>query len=161
MVAERQANRFHALMQITEPPFPEQAIEYLPRIHVRYLATRRLDGALSWSRGNWHILVGTTNTTWGRVRFSLGHEFGHLVTHPVHDVIYRDRRAMPASVQAERAADYFAACLLMPKRWMQRAYFDEGIRDPRALARAFQVSTTAMRYRIDQLGLHEPQEIAA
>lgn len=159
-MAERQAHRFHALMQIAEPPFPEQAIEYLPRVHVRYVQTRRLDGALSWSRGSWHILVNTRDVTWGRARFSLCHEYGHLVSHPVRDVIYRDSRTESAHVTAERAADYFAACLLMPRTWVKRRYFDEGIHDPRVLARQFQVSTTAMRYRLDQLGLYEPLEVA-
>ena len=49
----------------------------------------------------------------------------------------------------------------MPKAWVKRLFYDQGIRDERVLARHFQVSTAAMRYRLDQLGLYEPTEVLA
>jgi len=156
-IAERQAHRFHALMRITEPPFPEQAIEYLPRVHVRYLKARTLSGAIRWRGGRWQIIV-NRDATWGRMRYSLCHELKHLVDHSLRHAIYTDSRFGSAEASAERAADYFAACLLMPKAWMRRCYYDEGFRDPRVLARQFKVSTTAMRYRFDQLGLPQLEE---
>lgn len=159
-IAERQAHRFHALMRISEPPFPEQAIEYLPRVHVRYLKARRLSGAVRWTGGRWQIIV-NRDATWGRMRYSLCHELKHLIDHGQRHAIYRDSRFGSAEQAAERAADYFAACLLMPKAWVRRAYYDEGFRDPRVLARQFKVSTTAMRYRFDQLGLPQPRAEAA
>jgi predicted transcriptional regulator len=154
-IAERQAHRFHALMKITEPPFPEQAIEYLPRVQVRYLQARSLSGAIRWRGGRWQIIV-NQDATWGRMRYSLCHELKHLIDHPVRARIFRDSRFGSAESAAERSADYFAACLLMPKAWVRRCFYDEGFRDPAVLARRFQVSATAMRYRFDQLGL--PQE---
>ncbi|MGC1165823.1 MAG: ImmA/IrrE family metallo-endopeptidase [Solirubrobacterales bacterium] len=157
-VAERQAYRFHALMNITEPPFPEQAIEYLPRVEVRYVASRRLSGAISWRQGKWRVLVNRTET-WGRQRYSLSHELKHLIDHPLRTTIYQDSRFGSAEYAAEKAADYFAACLLMPKAWMRRCFYDEGFRDPRALAQRFQVSTAAMLWRFDQLGLLEPEAV--
>lgn len=158
-VAERQAHRLQALMGVSEAPFPEQAIEYLPRLEVRYRPSRRLAGALRWSGHHWCIVV-NRDDPWGRQRFSLGHELKHLVDHPICRTIYRDGRFGSAAAQAERAADYFAACLLMPKAWIKRVYYDEGFHDPRVLARRFQVSTAAMRYRLDQLGLSEPVGVA-
>jgi len=159
-VAERQAYRLQALMRVTEPPFPEQAIEYLPRLEIRYRRTRQLAGALRWNGRTWCIVV-NTDDTWGRQRFSLAHEVKHLIDHPFGAALYRDDRYASAHLQAERAADYFAACLLMPKAWVKRAFFDDGLRDERVLARHFQVSTAAMRYRLDQLGLYEPAAVAA
>lgn len=153
-VAEKQAHRLHSLMRIEEPPFPEQAIEYLPRVDVRFVKSRRIAGALSWRAGKWRILV-NGNDTWGRQRFSLAHELKHLIDHPFRDAIYVDSRYGSGEQSAERAADYFAACLLMPKAWVKRVYYDEGFRDPRVVARRFKVSTAAMRYRFDQLGLSE------
>jgi Zn-dependent peptidase ImmA (M78 family) len=85
----------------------------------------------------------------------------HLLDHPFHGTIYRDGRFGSAHWQAERAADYFAACVLMPKAWVKRLFYDEGFRDERVLARRFQVSLQAMRYRLDQLGLYEPLGVAA
>lgn len=40
----------------------------------------------------------------------------------------------------------------MPRVWMKRAYFDEGIQDVPSLARLFGVSWVAMRVRLEQLG---------
>jgi predicted transcriptional regulator len=155
-IAERQAHRFHALMRITEPPFPEQAIEYLPRVRVRYVKAHTLSGAIRWNDGAWQIII-NNGESWGRMRYSLAHEFKHLLDHSLRPTIYKDSRFASAETAAERAADYFAACLLMPRVWMRRCFYDEGFRDPRVLARRFQVSTTAMRYRFDQLGLPQPQ----
>ncbi len=151
-VAERQAHRFHALMRITEPPFPEQAIEYLPRVQVHYVKARTISGAIRWRHDTWQVLI-NSDTTWGRMRYSLAHELKHLLDHSLRHAIYSDSRFGSAGSAAERAADYFAACLLMPSVWVRRCFYSEGYRDPRVLARRFKVSTTAMRYRFDQLGL--------
>lgn len=56
--------------------------------------------------------------------------------------------------RGERVADYFAACLLMPKRIIKRR-FGEGLQAPEELAAEFGVSPMAMRYRLQQLGLVE------
>ena len=74
--------------------------------------------------------------------------------------MYRDGYRS-AQFQAERAADAFAAALLMPKAWIKRAFYDRGIRDEQALARDFEVSVAAMRFRIDELRLFEPARVAA
>ena len=60
-----------------------------------------------------------------------------------------------ASDRLESACEYFAACLLMPRVWMKRAYFDDGIQDVPSLARLFGVSWLAMRVRLEQLGFVE------
>lgn len=153
-VAEKQAHKLLSLMNIQEPPFPEQAIEYLPRVEVRYVKARRLAGAISWRGGKWRIVV-NSGDTWGRQRFSLCHELKHLVDHPMRSALYKDTRYGSAEASAEKAADYFAACLLMPKSWVRRVYYDEGFHDPRVVAKQFKVSAAAMRYRFDQLGLSE------
>ena len=59
-----------------------------------------------------------------------------------------------AHEQAERVADYFAACLLMPKRVVKRLW-GEGHQDIGNLAEMLRVSPAALRYRLDQLGLTE------
>jgi len=157
-VAERQAHRFHALLRISEPPFPIEAVATLPRVEVHYVASKRLSGLVSWRRGKWRILINRTESR-GRQLFSLGHELKHVIDHPLRDTIYRDSRFGTAEMAAERAADYFAACLMMPRPWLKRCFYDEGFRDPGVLARRFRVSAPAMRYRFDQLGLLEPEAV--
>lgn len=87
-----------------------------------------------------------------RRRFSLAHEAGHLVLDP-------DRRsqgylhpvaARPTRDPLERACDYFAACLLMPREWIQGAA--EVASGTQQLARIFYVSQDAMRIRLRELG---------
>lgn len=156
-VAERQAGRLLRLTGVTEAPFPEQAIEYLPRVEVHYRRSERVSGATKWTGGRWAILV-NRNHTWGRQRFSLCHEFAHIIAQPLAATIYRDGYRS-AYYQAERAADAFAAALLMPKPWLKRAFYNEHIRDEYALARRFQVSVASMRWRIDELGLREPSQV--
>lgn len=157
-IAERQAHRFHALMRIVGPPFPREAIESLPRLEVHYVASPNLSGAILWRRGKWRMLINRTESP-GRQSFSRAHELKHLIDHPIGGTIYRDSRFGPAEVASERAADYFAACLLMPRSWLKRCFYDEGFRDPRVLARRFGVSAPAMLFRFDQLGLLEPEAV--
>lgn len=89
-----------------------------------------------------------------RRRFSLAHEAGHLVLDPdrrsqgyLHQVAART-----AKDPLERACDYFAACLLMPRDWIQGAA--EVASGTQQLARIFYVSQDAMRIRLRELGLH-------
>lgn len=159
LLAERQASRLLRLSGVTGPPVPEQVIEGLPRVEVHYLGRRGLSGTTKWTAGRWVILV-NRNDTWGRQRFSLAHEFKHVLDWSKADALYCDGYRS-AHFQAERAADAFAAALLMPKAWIKRAFYDEGIRDEYLLARRFQVSVASMRWRIDELRLHEPGKVVA
>lgn len=161
-VAERQAARLLRRHGITSPPVPEEVIASLPRVKVRYVRARNLSATARWSQAHrcWVILVNRDDTT-GRQRFSLAHEFKHVIDHPLAGTLYRDRAGRSAYLGAERVADAFASALLMPKAWVKRAFYDEGIRDDRVLARRFEVSVAAMRVRIDQLGLFEPEGVAA
>lgn len=154
-VAERQAARLLRRHEITAAPVPEEVIADLPYVRVRYIRARTLAAAARWTGGRWTIIVNKDDTI-GRQRFSLAHEFKHVLDHHVASRVYRDRAGRSAHAQAERAADCFAAALLMPKAYVKRAFYDRGIRDERVLAREFGVSVAAMRFRIDELGLREP-----
>lgn len=160
-VAERQAARLLRHHRITGPPVPEEVIASLPRITVRYVPAKTFAATARWSRAQrqWVILVNRRDTA-GRQRFSLAHEFLHVIARPYEKRVYRDRAGRSAYLQAERAADIFASALLMPKPWVKRAFYDQGIRDERMLARLFDVSVAAMRVRVDQLALREPEAVA-
>jgi Zn-dependent peptidase ImmA (M78 family) len=88
-----------------------------------------------------------------RPRFSIAHELGHVViaketgAGSLAPAAHRGRK----NSELERACDYFAACLLMPRRWV----LDHHAQTPnaRVLARTFDVSPTAMIARLHELGL--------
>lgn len=55
-------------------------------------------------------------------------------------------------VYLERACDYFAISLLMPRNWMKRAYCEEGIQAVSELS-LFGTSQTSVLRRLEDLGL--------
>jgi predicted transcriptional regulator len=160
ILAERQAAKLLALQGVRDLPVPELLIEHLPRVDVVYRRSRSLSGSAKWTGGRWVIVV-NANDTWGRQRFSLCHELKHVIDAPAEAALYRDRGYAWAAVQRERAADYFAACLLMPKTLLKRAVYEQGLRDDYELARHCQVSVAAMRVRLAELQLLGPEAVAA
>ena len=85
----------------------------------------------------------------------MAHEFKHIVDHRFIHLLYPAIGALSSHDRAEQMADHFAASRLMPRAWVQRKW-DDGTRDVAALARTFDVSRSAMRYRLSALGLVEP-----
>jgi transcriptional regulator with XRE-family HTH domain len=88
-----------------------------------------------------------------RQRFSVAHELGHhLLSH--HDRFHIDlTEGDPPGYdwQIERAANEFAADVLMPREMVLDEY--ERIQDTHRLAKRFKVSELAMGYRLVNLGL--------
>lgn len=64
------------------------------------------------------------------IRFTAAHEIGHFLLHPeVHNTMHRDRPIEGLSrssnhtrTPVEREADYFAACLLLPRKSVRSAF---------------------------------------
>lgn len=83
------------------------------------------------------------------------HEFKHVIDHDGIGYLYPDAGHLDSARRAELAADYFAACILMPKKLVKRR-FGEGLHDVGDLAAEFGVSPVAMRYRLHQLRIVEP-----
>jgi hypothetical protein len=153
-VAEWQAMTLLELAGLTEPPTPASLITELPRVLVQHDVDLPVSGCTSWQNGRWVIILNAAEPL-VRQRFSLAHEFKHAVDHRFRHELYIDRPGLSAEVQAERAADYFAACLLMPKRWLYRAWAG-GHRRISELSRMFSVSPQAMARRLEHLGLRMP-----
>jgi Zn-dependent peptidase ImmA (M78 family) len=100
-----------------------------------------------------------------RQRFSIAHELGHFQLHHVSGIIhidkksyYRDAKSSEGLDEIEIAANKFAAALLMPEEFVRQELgkyedfidIDEDI--VADLAREFEVSATAMGFRIQNLG---------
>lgn len=151
-MAEGQANRLLRLSGVSEPPVSESIIADLPRIQVERVTPSQAHAATEWSHGRWLIILNSADSR-GRQRWSLAHEFKHILDHPFVTIAYR--RPDKCTELAERSCDYFAACLLMPRRWIRKAWAD-GERDVRVLARRFGVTPQAILVRLLQVGLIEP-----
>jgi Zn-dependent peptidase ImmA (M78 family) len=155
-IADLQASRLLAILNIEFAPVPETAISDLPRIHVERMTPAPVSGAAQWSRGRWLIVVNGAEP-WGRQRFSIAHELKHVLDSPFIGYLYPTIDGQNAHDRAEQVCDYFAACLLMPRAWVKHLYYNDGIQDLRRLAHRFEVSIMAMQVRLNQLGVTEPQ----
>lgn len=87
-----------------------------------------------------------------RQRFTLAHELGHYCL--AHGNAFRDtRESMYSYDPKEHAANVFAADILMPEKHVKHLIFNRGIANISQLADMFLVSYTAMKIRLESLGL--------
>ena len=153
-VAELQANRLLEVMGVGEWPVPSEVVTELPRLRVE-LRDLPASGLSFWDGQAWVVyLNGAEAST--RQRFTLLHEFKHIVDHGRADRLYTGNGRLNSDEQAEQVADFFAGCVLMPKRLIKRAW-GEGRQRPRVLAAMFDVSPRAVEFRLAQLGLTLPR----
>jgi Zn-dependent peptidase ImmA (M78 family) len=155
-LAELQAARFLELQDITEAPVSEEAVLSLPRIRLRYHQLAAASGMTYWNGEAWVIGINSTEPM-TRQRFTILHEYKHIVDHGSIDHLYSGDRRRNADRQAELAADYFAGCVLMPTKLIKRAWFG-GMQQVSDLAQLFDVSSRAIEVRLDQLGLRDESD---
>lgn len=157
VVAEHQATVLLHMLRIVEPPVDISVIVDLPRLTVAIdaeLQRRWLSSESGWSHGRWMIKVNPADTV-NRRRFALAHEFKHVLDGPAERLTYRslgNGNAAEKTCQVEEIADHFAACLLMPRSWIDHAA-RTGLRDVQQLAAIFAVSPIAMGRRVREMGM--------
>lgn len=145
IVAELQANRLLELAGAREAPVPTELITELPRIAVQLDCDLQASAMTQWLNGRWLIALNSAEPR-SRQRFSLGHETKHVIDHRHIELMYATQ------AEAEAVAEYFSACLWMPKRLVHKAWA-AGTQSVSELARLFQVSPAAMSRRLQHLGL--------
>lgn len=160
-IAERQAYTLLDRLDLHGPHVTFDKLLQLPNIDIimepDYLL-EHISGLSRFHKGQWVIVV-DKNDAHGRRRFTLAHEFKHVIDHPLDKLIYArlghgDDARHHAEIEA--LCQYFAACFLMPKSWV-KASWGNGIQDVYNLASLFQVSVTAMDVRLRQLGLRDDE----
>lgn len=151
-LAERQANHFRKLTGDAGPRFCMGHIERVPRIDVLHHDQISVSGVTQWRNGAWRLHINSSEPS-TRQRFTLAHEFKHVLDAGVMNRAYKwiiDR--IDGHHQIEQICNHFAACLLMPKKWITKLW-KRGVRSIDQLADAFDVSQAAMRYRLQDVGL--------
>lgn len=152
-IAELQADRLLTLAGRAQPAVPDELIESIPKVQVRRMRPWPVSGCTDWAKSTW-VIVLNAGEPYVRQRFSLAHEFKHILDHRFVDVIYPDLPRLSSQQRAEVVCDYFAGCLLVPKKWLRQAW-TAGIQTEPGLARHFNVSREAIRTRLSQTGLIE------
>jgi Zn-dependent peptidase ImmA (M78 family) len=153
-IAERQASRFRELLGLSDEPFlPRDAVASLPKVSVAYDADLPQSGSSHWTGAVWQITVNGSEP-FTRQRYTMAHELKHILDAPFDEYCYSGPGGGSATQRAEYICDYFAACVLMPKRMVVQA-FTSGVdlQRPAELARIFGVSTRAIQVRLQELGL--------
>lgn len=88
------------------------------------------------------IFYNSSGYNLGHLRWIIAHEMGHI--YMGHGDVYSD--------SDEIEANAFARSLLMPEYSVRRIIRDYGIKSAEDIARIFNVSGTAARYRLNNLG---------
>jgi len=113
-----------------------------------------ISGALVSTPDVTTILVNNTESP-VRHRFTIAHELAHYVLHRDHNspresfISFRGAWSNPE----ERAANRFAANLLMPEKVLRKHHAEKILPLLWTLAEEFNVSQATMRYQLDSLGL--------
>ena len=154
LIAERQAAILLACAGIEKPAVTENLVTELPFLAVTYRSGFPTSGMATQTETGWVIVLRAEEAK-VRQRFSLIHEFKHVLDDPFIEWMYPTRNAYSPEDRAERICDYFAACVLMPRRWIKRDW-GNGIQDLDRLARRYNVSRVAMGVRLAELKLIGP-----
>ncbi len=150
-IAERQAFRLLQLLEQRQPAVDVGLLAELPGLEVKVRGRLSVSGFSQWSKGRWVIGINRDDHQLRR-RFTLAHEFKHVLDDCYIDQLYLGADGRPDRLKSEAICDYFAACLLMPRPWVKSAWV-QGVQDIGELAALFVVSRAAMSLRLRQLGL--------
>ena len=137
---------------IHHPPVPTEVALLTDEEHpveVRPVALKAHHGAIWCLKDGWiiHLKKDDPFTT---QRFTLFHEVFHILAHHRNTPVSRKRghRETPFT---ELLANYFAACVLMPREWIRKNWKE--VHDIKQMAKVFAVPKTAMSFRLKYLGL--------
>lgn len=151
-IAELQVDRLLKLARIDQAPVPlERLIGEIPKVRVRYTKPFPLSGCTEWIGSAWSVTINAGEPR-VRQRFTLAHEFKHVLDNRFIHILYPDFYNMNSHDRAEAVCNYFAGSLLVPRPWLKKAWVS-GIQSPAALAKMFDVSTAAIEVRLSQTGL--------
>ena len=152
-LAELQAAKLLKAADLPAPPVPvEELATELLGIRVVRRANWPGSGMALTVRDGWVVALRAEEAP-VRQRFSLAHECKHILDDSHIDWLYGGY----SEERIEAICNRFAASLLMPRAWVKADWASRGIQDVGRLARRYEVSWSAMDFRLDQLGLRMPR----
>jgi hypothetical protein len=153
-VAERQAALLLASLGVGAPPVPQRALAELPFLSIDHRPGLPTSGMATRTDSGWVIVLKSDEPSF-RKAFSLAHELKHVLDDPFIEWLYPRTQLQSAHERAELICNYFAACLLMPKKLVVKDWCS-GVQGLERLASRYRVSRQAMSIRLFQLGLLAP-----
>jgi len=113
-----------------------------------------VSGKLYFQNNCWVMEI-NKNQNLKRQKFTLAHELGHFVLHKNKDTEFCDTTFFRKNEELdslEYNANEFAAQILMPEERIKYYIQQQNIKSIKSLADIFDVSSSAMRYRVEGLG---------
>lgn len=136
---------------IREPPVPTELISLcdLSRaVEIRFLPLREHHGC-AWFLGDEWVIYLNANDLASMNRYTVFHEAFHIILHS-SGIVFTRTSASGLALK-ETAADYFAASVLMPKKWVYKLW--PNVQSVEMMATIFNVPESAMRKWVRRLGL--------
>jgi len=161
-IAKLQALRLRALLHITAPSadlkwillVPNLVVKMLPKHEIRELTGAEASGMTKRMKNGDYFIGINRNAAHTHRRFTVAHEFKHLIDYPYQETLYAQLGHGDKELQhrlRERICDHFAAHFLVPDTLLKRAW-TSGLQDLSALAGLFTVSEEAMQIRLENEG---------
>lgn len=151
-IAEKQAQHLRRLLNVNQPAITNQKLDTIPGVIIEDVPNLAVSGATRKVGDIWIILTNRDEAD-VRQRFTIAHEIKHILDDPAVNHLHKTApHKQPPGWLTEKICDYFAACLLMPRLWIKRAW-TTGTQDEADLAQLFEVSTHAISIRLHQTGL--------
>lgn len=123
---------------------------------------RGIAGLASRLDGRWYIVGDTNNPNAGRLRFTLAHEFGHILMDHEPAIDDDETLGSRASHPQEVAANYFAAELLMPRALvLARLTGEPNLEFVQSIAEMAGTTPWVPFYRLKTLGILKRHEALA
>jgi hypothetical protein len=137
--------------KVQAPPIPVELVALFDtqrKVELRPVSLKVYHGAI-WPMGSSWIIHVNERDSHQTKRYTIFHEAFHIAcrsTCPQFKQV-----SLGFKLFSELLADYFAACILMPKEWVQEQW--PQVKDVRKMACIFDVPVPAMWMRLKQLGL--------
>lgn len=150
---------------ITEPPVP--VIELVKNYGYEVQEADLPSDVAGFVDPDKHIIYINTTDSDTRKAFTIAHELGHIKMHskeleknPDIGILYRRPLGEKDSNEKESAANYFAACLLVPEKMLKETLKRYGklADNPKILGDLFGVSQEVIGYRQHDLNLRDGSE---
>lgn len=157
--AEEQAAVLLQLVQVFEPPVQVEQIALDAGIvgAIQDDPAQRKPERASFNQtsDSWLITLNPEGRADGST-FVVAHEVKHILDDGFGEILYRPVDFMTTEYRTEHAANYFAACLTMPRPWLERCW-KRGERSTAELSRRFHAPHECMQFRLEALGMTEPE----
>ena len=151
-LVEMLAQQWQLRGRVYQLPVPNELVSLADEAHpieVRFVPLKTHHGA-TWCLSEGWVIQLRKNDSSARKRLTLFHEAFHILTHCKATPVFRGKR--PAkNFFNELLADCFAACILMPREWVQERWAE--VHDLDRMAELFDVPKPAMCANLKRLGL--------